>query len=375
MQFIDLKKQYQKIEKSVNKRITAVLNHGNYILGPEILELENILAEYVGAGYCLTCASGTDALLLSLMAYDVRPGDAVFVPPFTFIATAEVISLLGATPVFVDIDPVTYTIDPVKLNESIKSFKSGKMPTHKIPAGLKPRGIIPVDMFGCPADYDAIKKIAEGNGLFLIEDAAQSFGGIYEGKKTCSSLADVAATSFFPAKPLGCYGDGGAIFTNDGETVEILKSLRVHGQGSDKYNNVRIGINGRMDTLQAAVLLAKMEVFDEEMALRQKVARQYSDRLKGRVQTPEIPKGYISAWAQYSVQSDDRTEIMERLKKSGIPTAIYYPKPLHLQEAFSYLGYEKGQMPVSEAVAKRIFSVPMHPYLSEDEQKEIVGCF
>ena len=375
MQFIDLKKQYQKIESSINKRITAVLNHGNYILGPEISELERVLSDYTGAAHCISCASGTDALLLSLMAYNVGPGDAVFVPPFTFIATAEVISLLGATPFFVDIDPVTYNIDPVKLNESIKSFKTGKIPTHTMPKGLKPRGIIPVDIFGLPADYDAIKKIAAENGLFLIEDAAQSFGGTYKGKKTCSSLADVAATSFFPAKPLGCYGDGGAIFTNDGETAEIIESLRIHGQGSDKYNNVRIGINGRMDTLQAAVLLAKMEVFDEEIALRQKVARQYSDLLKGHVQTPEIPEGYISAWAQYSVQSDDRTEIMERLKKSGIPTAIYYPKPLHLQEAFSYLGYEKGQMPVSEAVAKRIFSVPMHPYLNEDEQKEIVGCF
>jgi UDP-2-acetamido-2-deoxy-ribo-hexuluronate aminotransferase len=375
MQFINLKKQYQKIENSVTKRITAVLNHGNYILGPEIQEIENVLAEYVGARHCLTCASGTDALLLPLMAYNVGPGDAVFVPPFTFIATAEVISLLGATPVFVDIDPKTYNIDPLKLALSIQNIKAGKMPTHSIPEGLRPRGIIPVDIFGLPADYDALKKIAAENGLFLIQDAAQSFGGTYKGKKTCSSLADVAATSFFPAKPLGCYGDGGAIFTNDGKTVEILKSLRVHGQGSDKYNNVRIGINGRMDTIQAAVLLAKMEVFDEEMALRQKVALRYSDLLQGRVETPHIPEGYTSAWAQYSVQSDDRTAIMERLKKSEIPTAIYYPKPLHLQEAFSYLGYEKGQMPVSEAVAKRIFSVPMHPYLNEVEQKEIAGCF
>jgi UDP-2-acetamido-2-deoxy-ribo-hexuluronate aminotransferase len=308
------------------------------------------------------------------MVYDVGPGDAIFVPPFTFIATAEVIALLGATPVFVDIDPVTYNIDPKKLGESIKNIQSGNMPMEKI-RGLKPKGIIPVDIFGLPADYDEINKIARDNGLFVIEDAAQSFGGTYKGKKTCSVLADVAATSFFPAKPLGCYGDGGAVFTDDNKTAKILESLRVHGQGSDKYNNIRIGINGRMDTIQAAVLLAKMEIFDTEMELRQRVASRYTSLLKECAQTPIIPEGYTSAWAQYSVQSDNRAEIMEHLKKAGIPTAIYYPKPLHLQDAFSYLGYEKGQMPVSEAVANRIFSLPMHPYLSEDEQKEIAGCF
>jgi UDP-2-acetamido-2-deoxy-ribo-hexuluronate aminotransferase len=375
MQFIDLKRQYQKIESSINKRIAAVLSHGSYILGPEIGELERALAEYTGSAYCISCASGTDALLLPLMAYGVGPGDAIFVPPFTFIATAEVIALLGATPVFVDIDPVTYNIDPKKLDYSIQQLIAGKTPTEKIPAGLKPRGIIPVDIFGLPADYDAINKISRDSGLFVIEDAAQSFGGTYKGKKTCSSLAQVAATSFFPAKPLGCYGDGGAIFTNDKGTARILESLRVHGQGSDKYNNVRIGINGRMDTLQAAVLLAKMEVFDEEMNLRQQVATRYTDLLHRRAITPSIPEGYTSAWAQYSVQSDSRTEIMERLKKAMIPTAVYYPKPLHIQDAFSYLGYEKGQMPVSEAVAERIFSVPMHPYLHEEEQIAIAGCF
>jgi UDP-2-acetamido-2-deoxy-ribo-hexuluronate aminotransferase len=375
MQFIDLKRQYQSIEGSINKRIAAVLNHGNYILGPEIRELENVLAEYVGARYCLTCASGTDALLLPLLAYGIGPGDAVFVPSFTFIATAEVVSLLGATPIFIDIDPVTYNIDPLKLAETIRNMRSGKMPTGKLPSDLKLRGIIPVDIFGLPADYDALKKIADENDLFLIEDAAQSFGGVYKGKKTCSSLADVAATSFFPAKPLGCYGDGGAIFTNDEKTARILTSLRVHGQGNDKYNNVRIGINSRMDTLQAAILLVKMEIFDEEMAIRQEIATKYSNLLQNHAKTPNVPEGFTSAWAQYSIQSDDRTAIMERLKKSDIPTAIYYPKPLHLQEAFSYLGYEKGKLPVSETIAERIFSVPMHPYLTEDEQKKIVACF
>ena len=375
MQFIDLHRQYQLIEKSIQTRMNKVLHHGNFILGPEVRELESLLCEYTVAECCISCASGTDALLLPLMFYGIGPGDAIIVPPFTFIATAEVISLLGATPIFVDIDPYTYNIDPIKLAEAIRDMKAGKMPTQKIPAGLKLRGIIPVDIFGLPADYNALRKIADDNGLFLIEDAAQSFGGSYKGKKTCSSLADIAATSFFPAKPLGCYGDGGAIFTNSKEMAKIIESLRVHGQGSDKYNNVRIGINGRMDTLQAAILLAKMEIFDKELSLRREVARRYSALLQGRVETPVIPEGYSSAWAQYSVQSDERALIMERLKKAGIPTAIYYPKPLHLQEAFFYLGYEKGQMPVSEAVANRIFSIPMHPYLVEDEQKEIAGCF
>jgi dTDP-4-amino-4,6-dideoxygalactose transaminase len=371
MQFIDLKRQQQRIEGSLKKRINTVLEHGNFILGPEIKELEHVLAEYTGVSHCLSCASGTDALLLALMAYNVGPGDAILTSPFTFFATAEVIALLGATPVFVDIDPITYNIDPKKIAESINTIKNGKFPFVKIPRGLKLRGIIPVDIFGLPADYDAINRIAKDNGLFVIEDAAQSFGGTYKGRKACS-LAPVAATSFFPAKPLGCYGDGGALFTDDKAYLEILGSLRVHGQGSDKYENIRIGINGRMDTIQAAIVLAKMEIFREEMELRQKVAARYSALLKGRnVIAPAVPEGYSSAWAQYSIQSENRHEIMERLKTAGIPTAIYYPKPLHLQTAFSYLGYQKGSMPVSEKAADRIFSVPMHPYLTEEEQVKI----
>lgn len=375
MQFIDLKRQHQRIEASIKKRINTVLGHGNFILGPEIKELEQKLAEYAGTRYCLSCASGTDALLLSLMTYNVGPGDAVFTSPFTFVATAEVIALLGATPVFVDIDPVTYNIDPKKLAESIDDVKKGKGTSAKSHQALKLRGIIPVDIFGLPADYDAINRIAKENGLFVIEDAAQSFGGTYKGRKTCS-LAPVAATSFFPAKPLGCYGDGGAIFTDDNAFFEILGSLRVHGQGPNKYENVRIGINGRMDTIQAAVLLAKMELFGEEVELRQKVAARYSSLLKDRdIIVPTVPEGYSSAWAQYSIQSEDRHEIMGRLKNTGIPTAIYYPKPLHLQTAFSYLEYEKGSMPVSERVADRIFSLPMHPYLTEEEQVGIADYF
>ena len=372
MQFIDLKKQYNKIEASVQQRINAVLQHGSYILGPEIHELEEKLARYVGAKHCLTCASGTDALLLALMAKNVGPGDAVLTTPFTFVATAEAIALLGATPVFVDIDPLTYNIDPKNLRQVIAAYKSDKA-IGNLPKGLKLRGIIPVDIFGLPADYDAINKIAMDNGLFVLEDAAQSFGGIYKGKKA-GSLAGIAATSFFPAKPLGCYGDGGALFTDDNELLAILKSLRVHGQGADKYENVRIGINGRMDTIQAAILLAKLELFDEELDLRQSVAQRYSRLLGNAVAAPKIPEGYLSAWAQYSVQSDNRQHVMNRLKDAGIPTAIYYPKPLHLQTAFSYLGYAKGDFPIAEKVSERIFSVPMHPYLTEEEQTRIAAC-
>jgi dTDP-4-amino-4,6-dideoxygalactose transaminase len=372
MQFIDLKQQYKKIEASVQKRINAVLSHGNYILGPEINELEEKLARYVGTKHCLTCASGTDALLLALMAKNIGPGDAVLTTPFTFVATAEAIALVGATPIFADIDPVTYNIDPHKILKVINDYKSDK-PIGRIPMGLKLRGIIPVDIFGLPADYDAINKIAMDNGLFVLEDAAQSFGGMYKGKKA-GSLAGIAATSFFPAKPLGCYGDGGALFTDDNELLAILKSLRVHGQGADKYENVRIGINGRMDTVQAAILLAKLEVFDGELDLRQSVAQRYSRLLGNAVAAPKIPEGYLSAWAQYSVQTENRAGKMDALKKQGIPSAIYYPKPLHLQTAFSYLGYAKGDFPIAENVSERIFSVPMHPYLTEEEQARIAAC-
>jgi UDP-2-acetamido-2-deoxy-ribo-hexuluronate aminotransferase len=372
MQFIDLKKQYNKIEASVQQRINAVLQHGSYILGPEIHELEEKLAHYTGAKYCLTCASGTDALVLALMAYNVGPGDAIVTTPFTFVATAEAIALVGATPIFADIDPVTYNIDPHKILKAINDYKSDK-PIGRIPKGLKLRGIIPVDIFGLPADFDAINGIAEENGLFVLEDAAQSFGGMYKGKKA-GSLAGVAATSFFPAKPLGCYGDGGALFTNNEELLNVFKSLRVHGQGIDKYENVRIGINGRMDTIQAAILLAKLELFDDELDLRQQVAKRYSQLLQKEVVVPRIPEDCLSAWAQYSVQSENRQNVMNRLKDAGIPTAIYYPKPLHLQTAFSYLGYAMGDFPIAEKVSERIFSVPMHPYLTQEEQARIAAC-
>jgi dTDP-4-amino-4,6-dideoxygalactose transaminase len=311
---------------------------------------------------------------MALMAYQVGPGDAVFTTPFTFVATAEVISLLGATPVFVDIEPDTFNIDPLQLEKAIAALESKDPKIHPLPKGydgLKARGVIPVDLFGQPADYDQINAIAHAEALFVLEDAAQSFGGVYHGKKACS-LADVAATSFFPAKPLGCYGDGGMVFTDDERLHEYLTSIRVHGKGSDKYDNVRIGINGRCDTLQAAILLAKFEIFPEELELRQQVAGRYNDLLEvPGITTPVVREGCLSAWAQYSLLSDRKDAILQALGKAGIPTAVYYPKPLHLQGAYRYLGYKPGDFHVSEITAKKIFSLPMHPYLAEEDQKRI----
>jgi len=395
MNFIDLAAQQKRIRSELEKNISKVLDHGSYILGPEVKELESKLAEYVGVKYAIACASGTDALLMALMAHSVGPGDAVFTTPFTFIATAEVIALLGATPVFVDIDPQTFNIDPKKLALAIQAVKTNDPSLHPLPIskkktsspltgegwgegeGLRPRGVIPVDLFGLPADYDAIQSIAKKNGLFVIEDAAQSFGAEYKGKKACS-LADIACTSFFPAKPLGCYGDGGMCFTDDDQLAQTINSIKVHGKGSDKYDNIRIGINGRLDTIQAAILLAKFSLFPEEIELRQTVAQRYTSLLTPHAPllTPHIPKGYTSAWAQYSVLAKDcdhRTALQKRLQENKIPTAIYYPKPLHLQTAFAFLGYAPGAFSVSEDAANRIFSLPMHPYLGLESQQIIAS--
>jgi UDP-2-acetamido-2-deoxy-ribo-hexuluronate aminotransferase len=363
--FIDLKAQQQAIYPQIMERIQKVLAHGQYIMGPEIKELETKLADYVGVKHALSCSSGTDALLMSLMAYGVGSGDAIFTTPFTFIATAEVIQLLGATPVFVDIDPKTFNIDPDALAAAMANL--GRNPQT---ANLGPKGIIPVDLFGQAADYDRINKIARQHGFFVLEDAAQSFGATYRGKRACS-LADVAAASFFPAKPLGCYGDGGAVFTDDDELASTMRSIRVHGQGNHKYDNVRIGINGRLDTLQAAILLAKLEVFDQEVAARQEVARRYSEALKDVVTVPYVAPEATSVWAQYSVLSDHREDLQAKLKAAGIPNAIYYPLPLHLQGAFAHLGHKPGDFPVSEQVAQRIFSLPMHSYLRAQDQGKI----
>lgn len=385
MKFIDLETQQNRIKPLIDKRIQSVLTHGQYINGPEVRELESTLASYVGAKHAIGCASGTDALLMALMAYGVGPGDAIFTTPFTFIATAEVISLLGATPVFVDIDPGTFNLDPTKLDLAIQAVKANDHTMHPLPivhnpAPLTPKGIIPVDLFGLPADYDRINAIAKSHGLFVIEDAAQSFGAEYNGKKCCS-LADISCTSFFPAKPLGCYGDGGMCFTDDDRTADLLRSIRVHGMGTDKYDNARIGINGRLDTLQASILLAKFEIFPEEVQLRQQTATRYGDALRSglsgssKLTLQHIPPDYRSAWAQYSILAGDQEQrglIQSALKQSGIPTAVYYPKPLHLQQAFAALGYGADDFPVSKAHAKRIFSIPMHPYMNQEDQEHTV---
>lgn len=374
MQFIDLSAQQERIRGTIEKRIAAVLDHGKYIMGPEVQQIEEELAKFVDVDHAISCASGTDALLLSLMSYGVGPGDAVITTPFTFIATAEVISLLGATPIFVDIDPETFNIDPEKIDATIIAAKNGESGLQeKTP--IKTKGIIAVDLFGLPADYDAINAIAKREGLFVIEDAAQSLGGGYKGRMACS-CADIGCTSFFPAKPLGGYGDGGMCFTDNEQVADILKSLRVHGKGGHKYDNVRIGVNGRLDTLQASILLSKFEIFPEEIELRQKAAKRYDDLLSGHesIETPKIPDGYRSVWAQYSVLAKDgerRQILQEKLKAAGIPSAIYYPKPLHLQTAFTPLGYTAGSFPVCEDYSERIFSLPMHPYLNEKDQELI----
>ncbi len=365
MQFIDLAKQQRLIKDALDTRIQAVLAHGKYIMGPEIKEMEAQLAGYIGVKHCVSCSSGTDALLMPLLAWGIGPGDAVFTTPFTFIATAEVIQLLGATPVFVDIDPKTYNIDPVLLDAAIAQvIETGE---------LKPKVIIPVDLFGLPADYPAIEAIAKKYAVLILEDAAQGFGGEINGQKA-GSFGHAASTSFFPAKPLGCYGDGGAIFTNDDELYEKLVSVRVHGKGGDKYDNVRIGLNGRMDTLQAAIILEKFSLFPDEVKLRNKAAAQYNALLADLVVTPAVPDGYTSVWAQYSIlarDANERTELQAKLKAAGIPSAVYYPKPLHQQTAFAHLKVQDGDFPISEEMSQRIFSLPMYPYIPEEDIRKI----
>jgi UDP-2-acetamido-2-deoxy-ribo-hexuluronate aminotransferase len=379
VQFIDLAYQQTRIRKQLEENLLAVLDHGSYILGPEVARLEDQLAGFVGVKNAVGCASGTDALLMALMACGTGPGDAVFTTPFTFIATAEVIRLIGATPVFVDIDPLTFNIDPQKLSAAVRALAARDASLHPLPDGfrqIRPKAVIAVDLFGLPADYAAIAPLAEREGMVVIEDAAQSFGALYHGKRACA-LADIGCTSFFPAKPLGGYGDGGMCFTTDDGLADALTSIRVHGKGRDKYDNIRIGINGRLDTLQAAVLLAKFSIFQEEISLRQTVADRYSRLISEHTNlaTPTIPMDSTSIWAQYSILAADgshRSRALQALHKAGIPANIYYPKPLHLQTAFANLGYRPGDFPISEDVSMRIFSVPMHPYLTVDDQEKIV---
>jgi len=383
--FIDLKTQYARVAGKVQQDLCAVLESGAFINGPDVARIEQRLAEYCGTRYAVGCASGTDALMMALMALKVGPGDAVFCPPFTFMATAEVVALLGATPVFVDIDPATYNMDPARFEAAVRAVEADDASLHPLPkhAGkLTPKAVIPVDLFGLLADYPAILAVAANHGLYVVEDAAQAFGATMQVggvSRRAGSFGQIACTSFFPAKPLGCYGDGGMCFTDDAELLGVLQSIRVHGQGSNKYENVRLGITGRLDTMQAAVLLAKMDIFEDEVRLRQDVARRYAGLLGAvpGLTLPTTPEGHLSVYAQYSLLAESgehRTQLLERLAQGGVPTSIYYPVPLHLQPAFATLGYGAGSMPVSEAVAARVFSIPMHPYLTAPVQEQIASA-
>ncbi|MDR3135001.1 MAG: DegT/DnrJ/EryC1/StrS family aminotransferase [Deltaproteobacteria bacterium] len=368
LSFIDLKAQYNKLEPALKKALADAAASGKYILGPEVRELELALAESVGALECVCCANGTDALTLALLAWEVGPGEAVFCPAFTFFSTAEVIALRGATPVFVDINPVTFNIDPQSLEQKIVDVqKKGQ---------LRPRAIIPVDLFGLPYNFEAVAGIAERHGLVILEDAAQGFGGIYGGKKA-GTLGNVGATSFFPAKPLGCYGDGGAVFTDNDDLASVIRSARAHGTGGHRYEHVRLGLNSRLDTLQAAILLVKLDAFPEELGLRQEVAARYERALVGMVPSaPAVPGGRLSSWAQYTIRvpAAHRQAIMEHMASLGVPTMIYYPKCLHLQPVFANLGGYQGEFPVAERAAKEVLSLPMHPYLTEPDQDRVVSA-
>ena len=353
--FANLQHQYQLYKDEIDSAIHAVLDKSNYIMGEEVRELEKNLQEFTGAKHAITCSSGTDALLLAMMALDIKPGDEIITTPFTFIATAETIAFLGAKPVFVDIDEKTYNIDPAKIEEKITP---------------KTKAIIPVSLYGQPADIDAIQNIADKHNLKVIIDGAQSFGSTYKGK-TDSNLGDISTTSFFPAKPLGCFGDGGAVFTNDDALAEKIKSLRVHGQ-SKRYHHKYIGMGGRMDTIQCAVANVKLKHYKKDLSLRQEVAEKYMQAFAGKDSVlPFVAKERTSAWAQYSVRVKNRDEVQAKLKEAGIPTAVHYPMPLHLQEAFEYLGYKQGDFPISERVSEEIMSLPMNPYMTDEEIKYI----
>ena len=362
--FIDLGAQRRRLGQGVDDAILKVVNHGAYVMGPEIAALEAQLSAFCGARHALSCANGTDALGLILMAKGVKAGDAVLCPSFTFAATAEVVAWMGATPVFVDILDDTFNLDPASLENAVVTARR---------LGLNPVGLISVDLFGLPADYDAIEPICAREGLWLLSDAAQSFGATYKGRKV-GTIGMATATSFFPAKPLGCYGDGGAVFTDDDELADVMRSLRVHGQGTDKYDNVRIGINGRLDTMQAAILIEKLKIFPDEIAARDRVARRYNELLRPMAIVPEVPRDLTSVWAQYTlrIRGFDRDAFQSDLKAAGIPTAVYYPKPLHRQTAYKAYPVAGNGLPVSERLADEVVSLPMHPYLTEEVQDRIV---
>lgn len=354
MQFIDLAAQYKHLKSKIDKRIQDVLDHGKYIMGPEVQELEEKLAGYVGVKHAITCANGTDALTLAMMVLDIKPDDAVFCPTFTFFATAEVISYEGATPVFIDSDEATFNICPIDLEKRIQvTIAEGK---------LIPKAIIAVDLFGLPANYPEIQRIADKYNLKIVEDAAQGFGGSINGK-LAGSFGDIATTSFFPAKPLGCYGDGGAVFTNNDDYAKLLKSYRVHGKGTDKYDNVRIGMNSRLDTIQAAILLEKLEAFPTELQSRNDAATKYSKMYSEQFDTPKIPEGYRSSWAQYTIKCNDRNEVVNYFNSKGVPTMVYYSKCMHQQTAYNYLGYDDNDFLVASKLSSKVLSLPMHGYL------------
>ena len=382
MLFIDLAAQQSYIRASIDTRIKAVLDHGKYIMGPEVSELEELLCSFTGSRHCITCSSGSDALLMPLMAWNIGRGDAVFVPSFTFFATVEEPALLGATPIFVDVDRVTFNMRPDFLEKAIEAVQTQDNSLYPLPKAalehkLTPRAIISVDLFGQAAKYEEILEIANYFKLLVLEDAAQAFGGSRNGKKNCALGCHAAATSFFPAKPLGCYGDGGAVFTDDDNLAALLRSIRVHGKGTDKYDNVRLGLNGRLDTIQAAILLAKMEIFPFEIYLRQQVASWYEEHLQEitGLTVPTVDLGNVSAWAQYCIMlpKDRRTQIRDAMKKKGIPTNIYYPKPQHTLTAFNHLGYTPKDMPTALHLSQNILALPFHPYLEEGQVKQIAN--
>lgn len=367
MPFIDLASQQARIRPAIDRAIAKVLDEGQYIMGAEVAQFEQKAAEFCGAKHVLSCANGTDALQLALMTLGIGNGDAVFVPSFTFAATAEVVPLVNATPVFVDVLPDTFNMDPESLKRAI---------AHAKDIGLRPACVIPVDLFGLPADYDVLIAIARENGMKVIGDSAQGFGGVYHGRVT-GSIADISTTSFFPAKPLGCYGDGGALFTDDDEYASLIDSYRVHGKGSHKYLNDRVGLNSRLDTLQAAILLEKITIYPAEIEARQRVADRYSNALGNRFETPIVPEGLSSIWAQYTLKTQDQSErdaLQARAKDAGIPTVIYYPVPLHRQNAYkSFPGDPRG-LNVCDNLAGRVVSLPMHPYLDETEQDRVIAA-
>jgi dTDP-4-amino-4,6-dideoxygalactose transaminase len=363
--FIDLAAQRRRLGKSVDEAVSRVLTHCQFINGPEVTQLEAALADFSGAKHVVSCASGTDALLMVLMAKGVGRGDAVFCPSFTFCATGEAVALTGATPVFVDVDEATFNMDANSLKRGIATA---------IKRGLQPRAVIPVDLFGQSADHDAIGRVAEAEGMFVLDDAAQAFGASYRGRRL-GTFGLVTATSFFPAKPLGCFGDGGAIFTDDAELAETLRSIRVHGQGSDKYDNVRLGLTGRLDTLQAAILIEKLKIFEDEIAARNVVAERYARGLGNIVSVPRLASGCTSVWAQYTIRlpkGSDRDAFAAALKAQGIPTAIYYPKSMHQQTAYRDFPVADGGVPISEALSDDVISLPMHAYLDEPTQERII---